>query len=175
MKEGRVLVGVVLAPHGVKGAVRIKSFTQKPEDIARYGPLEDESGEKRFELLLLGRGQGVVLARLEGVGDRDAALALRGERLYLPRSALPEPEAEEYYHVDLIGLLAALRDGSAVGRVAAIHDFGAGEVLEIAREGLPPLFVPFTRDIVPLVDLEEGRLVLDPPPGLIDDAQRGRA
>jgi 16S rRNA processing protein RimM len=175
MKEERVLLGLVLAPHSVTGAVRIKSFTAKPEEIARYGPLEDESGERRFELALVGESKGVVLARLSGVEDRDAALSLRGLKLFLPRRALPQTTAEEYYHADLVGLSAVLRDGRAVGRVAAIYDFGAGDILEIAREGLPPLLVPFTRAVVPLVDLEVGRLVLDPPPGLIEEAERKRA
>lgn len=155
--------------------MRIKSFTAKPEDIARYGPVEDESGERRFEIDLVGEGRGVVLARFSGVEDRGAAEALRGERLYLPRRALPQTQAEEYYHADLIGLWAVLRDGTAIGRIAAIYDFGAGEMLELAREELPPLVVPFTREVVPLVDLEEGRIVLDPPPGLVDEAERKRA
>src|SRR5437763_7645678 len=97
--EKRVCVGVVGAAHGVRGAVRIKSFTAKPEDIARYGALEDESGERRFTLRITGAAKGVLIARLSGVGDRNRAEALRGLRLYLPRAALPPPEEEEYYHV----------------------------------------------------------------------------
>ena len=164
----QVCVGVVTGPHGVQGAVRIKSFTEAPEDVARYGPLGDESGDRRFELRLIGAGKGVVLARLSGVDDRNQAVALRGQRLYLPRSALPQPEAEEYYHADLIGLEAVLGDGTPVGRVRAIHDFGAGDTLELERPGAPPVMVPFTRAVVPSIELAAGRLVLDPPPGLLD-------
>jgi len=165
----RVCLGVVTGPHGVRGAVRIKSFTEAPADVARYGPLADETGTRRFELRLIGTGKGVVIASLSGVEDRNQAEALRGLRLYLPRSALPQTAAEEYYHADLIGLEAVLGDGTPVGRVRAIHDFGAGDTLELARLGAPPVMVPFTRAVVPSIELAAGRLVLDPPPGLLDE------
>jgi 16S rRNA processing protein RimM len=155
----------------VQGAVRIKSFTEVPEDIAGYGPVEDESGWRRFELHTLGKAKGVVIARISGFESRDQAETLRGLRLFLSRSALPEVEAEEYYHADLIGLEAVLVDGTPVGRVRAIHDFGAGDTLELARPEAPPLLVPFTRAVVPVVEPAEGRLVLDPPPGLLDDGE----
>ena len=167
----RVCLGVVTAPHGVRGAVRIKSFTEEPEDVARYGPLADETGVRRFELRLIGAAKGVVVARLSGIVDRNQAEALRGLRLYLPRSALPQTEDEEYYHADLIGLEAVLGDGTPVGQVRAIHDFGAGDTLELARPGAPPVMVPFTRAVVPSVELAAGRLVLDPPPGLLDERE----
>ena len=165
----RVCLGVVTGPHGVQGAVRIKSFTEAAEDVARYGPLADETGGRRFELRLIGAGKGVVIARLAGVEDRNQAEALRGLRLYLQRSALPQTEADEYYHADLLGLEAVLGDGTSVGRVRAIHDFGAGDTLELTRPGAPPVMVPFTRAIVPIVEPAAGRLVLDPPPGLLDE------
>ena len=165
----RVCLGVVTGPHGVQGAVRIKSFTEAAEDVARYGPLADETGGRRFELRLIGAGKGVVIARLAGVEDRNQAEALRGLRLYLQRSALPQTEADEYYHADLLGLAAVLGDGTSVGRVRAIHDFGAGDTLELTRPGAPPVMVPFTRAIVPIVEPAVGRLVLDPPPGLLDE------
>jgi 16S rRNA processing protein RimM len=164
----RVCLGVVTGAHGVQGAVRIKSFTATPEDIGRYGPLTDEDGRRSFDLHLLGVAKGVVITRVDGINDRCGAEALRGLRLYLPRSALPETEAEEYYHTDLIGLEAVLRDGTPVGRVRAIHDFGAGDTLELVRPGAPPVMVPFTRAVVPVVEPAAGRLVLDPPPGLLD-------
>jgi 16S rRNA processing protein RimM len=173
-REGRaqrLCVGIVTGPHGVHGAVRIKSFTEIPEDIARYGPVEDEASRHRFDLSLRGAANGVLIAQLSGVGDRDAAEALRGLRLYLPRAALPQTEPEEYYHADLIGLEAVLDDGTPVGRVRAIYDFGAGDTLELARPGAPPVMVPFTRAIVPIVAPAEGRLVLEPPPGLLDDRE----
>ena len=165
----RVCLGVVTGPHGVQGAVRIKSFTEAAEDVARYGPLADETGGRRFELRLIGAGKGVVIARLAGVEDRNQAEALRGLRLYLTRSALPQTDADEYYHADLLGLEAVLGDGTPVGRVRAIHDFGAGDTLEVTRPGAPPVMVPFTRAVVPIVEPAAGRLVLDPPPGLLDE------
>ena len=152
--------------------MRIKSFTEDPEHIAHYGPLMDETGDRRFELRLIGAAKGVVIAHLSGIEDRDQAEALRGLRLHLPRAALPQTEAEEYYHADLIGLEAVLGDGTPVGRVRAIHDFGAGDTLELTRPGAQPVMVPFTRAVVPVVDLAKGRLVLDPPPGLIEDGGR---
>ncbi len=163
---GRVCVGLVTGPHGVKGAVRLKSFTAVPEDVARYGPVEDESG-RRFALAIVGAAKGVLIARLEGIADRDRAEALRGLRLYLPRAALPTPQEDEYYHADLVGLQAVLPDGTPIGRVRAIHDFGAGDVIEIARPEAVPALVPFTRAVVPIVDLAAGTLVVDPPPGLL--------
>jgi 16S rRNA processing protein RimM len=170
----RVCVGAVGAAHGVRGAVRIKSFTAKPEDIARYGPLDDECGERQFTLRLTGAAKGVLIAQLSGVADRNHAEALRGLRLYLPRAALPPPEDDEYYHADLIGLDAVLTDGTPVGEVRAVHDFGAGDTLEIARPEGPPVVVPFTKAVVPAIDLSAGRLVLDPPPGLIEEPARVR-
>jgi 16S rRNA processing protein RimM len=167
-RDRRVCVGVVTGAHGVRGAVRLKSFTAEPEAIAAYGPLEDECGERRFALRLIGSAKGVLIVAIAGIEDRDRAEALRGLRLYLPRAALPPPEEEEYYHADLIGLAAALSDGTTLGTVRAVHDFGAGDTLEIARPKGQPVMVPFTRAVVPVVDLEAGRLVIDPPPGLLE-------
>src|SRR5437763_11638352 len=166
--DKRVCVGVVAGAHGVRGAVRIKSFTAKPEDVAGYGPLEDESGKQSFSLRLVGTAKGVLIGWLSGVSDRDRAEALRGLRLYLPRAALPPTDDEEFYHADLIGLEAVLPDGTRLGQVKAVHDFGAGDTLEILRSEGPPAMVPFTRVVVPVVDLDAGRLVVEPPPGLLD-------
>jgi 16S rRNA processing protein RimM len=165
----RVCVGAVAGAHGVRGAVRIKSFTAEPEGVARYGPVEDESGTRRFEIRLVGTAKGVVLVQLSGIDDRDQAEALRGLRLYLPRDALPMPADDEYYHADLIGLDAVLAQGVPLGRVHAVHDFGAGDCLEIARPQGQPVVVPFTRAVVPVVDIAGGRVVIDPPPGLLDE------
>lgn len=170
----QICVGVVTGPQGVGGAVRIKSFTARPEDIAAYGPLADQTGTRQLELRLVGAAKGVLIGRLPGVEDRNRAEALRGLRLYLPRAALPQPEEDEYYHADLIGLDAVLADGTAIGRVRAVHDFGAGDTLEIERSGAPPLMVPFTRRVVPMIDITAGCLVIDPPPGLLDDAATER-
>jgi 16S rRNA processing protein RimM len=170
-RSRRVCVAVITGPQGVRGAVRIKSFTEIPKDVAGYGIVENETGDRRFELRLLGAAKGVLIAEVSGVEDRNQAERLRGLRLYLPRAALPETEPDEYYHVDLIGLEAVLGDGTAVGRVHAIHDFGAGDMLELVRPGAASVLVPFTHAVVPIVAPSEGRLVLDPPPGLLDDSK----
>jgi 16S rRNA processing protein RimM len=172
--DKRVCVGAVAGAHGVRGAVKIKSFTATPEDVARYGPLEDESGKRQFSLRLIGAGKGVLIGHLSGIADRNQAEASRGLRLYLPRAALPPTEEDEYYHADLLGLEAVLTDGTPVGAVRAVHDFGAGDTLEIARPEGPPVVVPFTRAVVPSVDLAAGRLVVDPPPGLLEGPERAR-
>jgi 16S rRNA processing protein RimM len=161
--DPKICVGVVVGAQGIKGAVRIKPFTETPEGIAAYGPVTDEQGGRRYEVRIVGQGRGVVTAQLSGIADRGAAEALKGLRLYVPRSALPAPEAEEFYHADLVGLRAELRDGRAAGRVTAVHDHGAGAYLEITGAGGRPLILPFTRRAVPVVDLAGGRLVIDPP------------
>jgi 16S rRNA processing protein RimM len=161
--EPKICVGVVVGAQGIKGAVRIKPFTETPEAVAAYGPVTDEAGARRFEVKIVGQARGVVTAQLSGVMDRNAAEALKGLRLYVPRAALPEPEQEEFYHADLIGLSAERADGTSLGRVAAVLDHGAGTYLEIVAEGGRPLIVPFTRAAVPVVDLAAGRLVIEPP------------
>ena len=169
----RVCVAAVAGAHGVRGLVRLKTFTEVPEDCAAYGPLSSQDGSRIFKVELQGRHKALLLARIEGVSDRDQAEALRGTRLYVERAALPEPEQEgEFYHADLIGLAAEFRDGSALGRVRAVYDFGAGDTLELT--GTPdgkPLMVPFTLAVVPEVDIAGGRLVVDPPPGLLDGGE----
>jgi 16S rRNA processing protein RimM len=166
-------MGVITGAHGIKGEVRVKSFTAEPEAIAAYGALEDERGGRRLALTLTGTVRGMLIARVEGVSDRNAAERLKGTRLYLSRAALPEPKEEEYYHADLIGLAAVLRDGSAFGRVRAVHEYGAGDSLEIERADGGLVVVPFTEAAVPEIDIAAGRVVIDPPEGLLDNpAQR---
>ena len=169
MDARRVCLGEVVGAHGVKGLVRVRPFTEEPEAIAAYGALRDQRG-RPINLEAVGRAKGVVLARIAGVTDRDQAEALRGARLYVSRADLPEiEEAETYYHADLIGLTAVSADGRTLGRVTAVHDFGAGDVLEIdsdpaaGRTRGESLLVQFTREAVPEVDLAAGRLVVRPP------------
>jgi 16S rRNA processing protein RimM len=167
--ERRVLMGLVLGAHGIKGAVRILSYAAEAEDIASYGPLEDESGARKFSLTVVGKARGAVLAEVEGIGDRDAATALKGTKLYVRRSALPAPSEGEFYWDDLVGLRAELKGGTALGEVTAVHDYGGGPSLEVKREAGASVMVPFTDRVVPVVDLEAGRLVIDPPEGLLDN------
>ena len=153
-----VCVGVVTGAHGVRGAVRIKSFTAEPERIAALRPARGRERRTRSSsCACIGSAKGVlIVAKLAGIEDRDRAEALRGLRLYLPRAALPPTGEDEYYHADLIGLEAVLGDGTPLGRVRAVHDFGAGDTLEIGRPEAPPLVVPFTRAVVPVVDIAGG-------------------
>ena len=172
-KEGLVCVGVVGAARGLRGEVRIKSFTADPADIGAYGPLFDATGERAFRLRVAGLAKGRVVARIEGVEDRDAAEALKGVHLHVPRRALPETSDEEYYHADLIGLRAELAGGERLGTIRAIYDFSAGDVLEIAQEDGGVVMVPFTRAVVPEIDFDGGRVVIEPPPGLLEDPDDG--
>ena len=168
----RICVAAVAGAHGVKGLVRLKPFTEVPEDCVAYGPLSSADGSRTYAVKLMGQVKAMLLARMEGVTDRNQAEALRGTRLYVDRAALPEPEADdEFYHADLIGLSAMLQDGTVLGRVQAVYDFGAGDTLELTgtADG-NTLLVPSTQAIVPKVDIANGRLIVDPPKGLLDIA-----
>ena len=158
-----VCVGRIVGAHGVRGIVRVRSYTADPDDLVAYGALSDEAVTRRFRVTLTGRVKGLLLARIEGVDDRDAAEALRGTDLHIARAALPPTEGEEYYHVDLLGLSAVGADGAALGRVSAIHDHGAGPIVEIQPPDGPSTLVPFTRERVPAVDLAAGRMVVASP------------
>lgn len=160
---GLVCLGEVVGPHGVKGALRVKSFTAAPRDLVAYGPLCDASGKRRFVLALIGESRGALIARIEGVDDRDAAERLRGVRLHVPRAALPEPEPDSYYHADLIGLRVVDMAGRALGAVRAVLDLPAGTVIEIGRDDGGELLLAFTKATVPSVDLDAGVMVVDPP------------
>ncbi|HEX3654087.1 MAG TPA: ribosome maturation factor RimM [Rhizomicrobium sp.] len=161
---GDVLLGVVVGAQGLKGEVKVKTFTETPEKLGAYGPLHTRDG--RTFLLAGARtaAKDAAIARFEGVGDREAAEALKGVELYVPRSALPQSEAHEFYHADLIGLRAEDTEGRAIGKVIAIHNFGAGDVIEIEHEdGQGTVLMPFTREIVPTIDIAENRIVVAAP------------
>jgi len=159
----RILVGAIAGAHGLRGQVRIRSFTADPAGVAAYGPVTDEAGSRRFELAVTGATKDGVIVRIDGVADRTAAEALRGLRLYVPRAALPAPEAGEYYRADLIGLSAELADGSPYGRVVDVQNHGAGDLLEIERPRGGSEYLLFSDATVPVVDLATGRIVVAPP------------
>jgi 16S rRNA processing protein RimM len=174
MTGARVCVGALAGAFGVRGEVRLKSFCAEPEAVAAYGPLSTEDGMRRFEVTLTGSVPQGFSARLSGVTTREAAEALKGVRLYADRDRLPALPDDEFYHADLIGLEVADPGGRVLGRVTAVHDHGAGDILEIAPAGGGATFlVPFTRAAVPTVDLSRGRIVADPPP--MTEEQRGPA
>jgi 16S rRNA processing protein RimM len=161
--DDRVLLGEIGAAQGLKGEVRIRSFTQDPGDIAAYGPLEDEKG-RLVEIESLRVAPKVLIARVKGVTTREGAEALARTRLYVPRTRLPARQENEWYHADLVGLAAVGQDGAALGTVVAVLNFGAGDLIEVRpAAGGESLIVPFTEEAVPEVDIVAGRLTIVPP------------
>lgn len=165
----RVCVGAIAGSFGVKGEVRLKSFCAAPEDIATYGPLSNDDGSSSWDIRITRPIKNGFAARLSGVASKEAADALRGTRLHAPREKLPDLPDDEFYHADLIGLTVLDTGGAELGRVKAVLNHGAGDLLEIAVKGQnQPILLPFTRATVPTVDLGAGRLIADPPEGLFD-------
>lgn len=164
----RVCLGQIGAAHGVRGEVRLRSFTAQPPAIASYGPLETEDG-RVFEIEELRPAKDHFVARFAGVRDRTAAERLANLKLYVPRERLPEPrQSDEFYHADLIGLAAVDGTGRQLGTVVALHNFGAGDLVEVQRPGhRSTVILPFTEAAVPIVDIAGGRIVIDPPEGLL--------
>lgn len=166
--EGLLCVGVVTGARGLRGDVRIKSFTAEPTDIAAYGPVSDVQGERTFTVKVKDLAKGQVIAQLSGIGDRTAADGIKGLKLYVSRDALPAPDEDEFYHADLVGLVVELPDGERLGTVETVHDYGAGASLEVTGGGRGVVMVPFTKAACPVVDLDGGRVVVEPLPGLLD-------
>jgi len=158
-----VLLGAIASVHGVRGLVKLKAFTEREEDLVAYGPLTDAKGERRFSIELKGRAGGLLLAAIAGVTTRDAAERLRGTELYVARDALPPPEDESFYWTDLEGLAAVTEDGTAVGRVEHVLDYGAGPVLQLRRADGSELLLPFTDACVPAVDVAGGTITVAVP------------
>jgi 16S rRNA processing protein RimM len=161
MPERRILLATIGRPHGVRGLVRVHSYAGDTAALPDYGPFTDDRG-RIFSLSWRGEGIASVAQIIEGkthpVADRDAAAKLANTHLYADRDRLPQPEADEFYWADLVGLEAVTADGTPIGRVDAVHDYGAGASLEIG-----PLIVPFTRAAVPSIDLAAGRMTVAPP------------
>jgi 16S rRNA processing protein RimM len=161
----KILVGVFGAPHGIRGEMRLKSFTGDPAAIATYVPLQDESGVRNFIIEALRPiGKDIFVARVQGVADRNAAEAFNGTELFVPREALPPPDEGEFYQADLIGLRVEDDQRRVLGSVVAVHNFGAGDILEIAPStdaaDQTTTMLAFTRALVPVVDVEGGRIVV---------------
>lgn len=163
MSDGKICVGAIGGAFGVAGEVRLKSFCAEPTDIASYGPLTSEDG-RAFTITLTRPLKGALGARLPGVSTKEQADALKGTKLFVPRERLPDLPDDEFYHSDLIGLEVVDTGGAVLGEVLAVHDHGAGDLLEIRlKGGSDTIYLPFTRDVVPTVDLAAGRIVADPP------------
>ena len=165
----RICVGAITGSFGVRGEARVKSFCADPAAIGDYGPLSTEDGTTTYTLTITRPVKGGFAVRLSGVKTKEQADALRGTTLYAPRAALPALPDDEFYHTDLIGLTAVDTGGADLGRIHAVHNHGGGDLLELRAKGRKgTVLVPFTRAVVPTVDLGAGRIVIDPPEGLLD-------
>jgi 16S rRNA processing protein RimM len=162
-----VLMGAILGAHGIKGEVKVKSFTAKPAAIAEYGPLTDPKRKRSFELSVVGTAdaaKAILIARIAGIADRNAAEALKGVELFVDRERLPTPDdPEEYYLADLIGLAAFDGKGGKLGEIVSVDNYGAGDLLLVVPESGDGFVVPFAKAFVPVVDVKGGRVVLDLP------------
>jgi 16S rRNA processing protein RimM len=155
-----ICVARIGAAHGVRGAVKLWTFTEDPLAVKRYGPLTTKDGARQFEVASAREANGHLVATLKGVATREEAERLNGLELYIAREKLPETDADEYYHADLIGLAAVTVANEPIGRVTAIHNFGAGDIIEIAPPHGATMLLPFTNAVVPTVDLGSGRVVI---------------
>jgi 16S rRNA processing protein RimM len=163
----QICVARIGAAHGVRGAVKLWTFTEDPLAVLHYGPLAFKDGARTLVVTHAREAKDHLVATLEGVTTRDDAEKLNGVELYIARDKLPATDDDEYYHADLIGLSAETTAGEAIGRVSAIHNFGAGDVIEIAPPHGPTLLLPFSNAVVPTVDIAGGRVVIELP-GEID-------
>ena len=161
--SGQICVARIGAAHGVRGAVKLWTFTEDPFAVQAYGPLTTKDGSRQFEVATAREAKGHLVATLKGIATREDAERLNGIELYVDRDKLPAPEQDEYYHADLIGLAAVTAAGEPLGRVIAIHNFGAGDIIEIAPPHGATMLLPFTNAVVPTVDLAAGRVVIELP------------
>jgi 16S rRNA processing protein RimM len=159
-----ICVARIGAAHGVRGAVKLWTFTEDPLAVQRYGPLSTKDGARQFEVTHAREARDHLVATLKGIATREEAERLNGLELYVAREKLPATDDDEYYHADLIGLAAVTTADAPLGRVIAIHNFGAGNIIEIAPPQGSTLLLPFTNAVVPSVDLAAGRVVIELPP-----------
>jgi 16S rRNA processing protein RimM len=158
-----ICVARIGAAHGVRGEVKLWTFTADPLAVTRYGALSTKGGARQFEVTHAREAKGFLVATLKGVTTRNEAERLNGIELYIAREKLPETEAGEYYHADLIGLAAVTLAGEPLGHIIAIHNFGAGDILEIAPASGATMLLPFSNAVVPTVDIASGRVVIEMP------------
>jgi 16S rRNA processing protein RimM len=159
----KVLLAAIIGAQGLKGAVRVKLFTEAPDGLTRYGALSDKAGETYEVTAFRTVKPGEAVISFAGITERSAAEKLKGTELFVDREALPEAGAEEFYHADLIGLDAQDSEGRILGKVSALHNFGAGDVMEIARPDGDSVLLAFTRETVPVIDIPGGRVVVAVP------------
>ena len=159
----QICIARIGAAHGVRGAVRLWTFTEDPFAVTRYGPLSTKDGARSFEVAHVREAKDHLVATLKGVTTRNEAERLNGLELYVAREKLPATDDDEYYHADLIGLAAVTTADEPLGKVIAIHNFGAGDIIEIAPSGGATMLLPFTNAVVPSVDIAGGRVVIELP------------
>jgi 16S rRNA processing protein RimM len=158
-----VILGVVTGAHGLEGEVKVKTFTGAPESLGAYGPVTTGDGRQLAVAGLRAVKGGEALVRFKGITNRNAAESLKGQKLLVPRAALPDPEEGEFYLADLVGCAVEDRSGKSLGQVLAVHNFGAGDMIEIGATGGETRFIPFTDDAVPAVDIAGRRIVVEIP------------
>src|SRR5947199_433636 len=163
MPPSQICLARTGAAHGVRGALKLWTFTEDPLAVKRYGPLSTKDGARQFEVTHAREAKGHLVATLKGIATREDAERLNGIELYIAREKLPETDTDEYYHADLIGLAAVDAADQPIGRVIAIHNFGAGDIIEIAPPHGATMLLPFTNAVVPTVDLANGRVVIELP------------
>jgi len=169
VSAGKLPIGAIVGPQGVRGQFKVKPFTVAPKSLSAYGPVTTDNGQQLMLQIISVNAKGLAIVRAKGVNTRDAAEALRGVTLYVVRESLPEPDDGEFYHADLLGMLVKGQDGVPLGSLLAIHDFGAGEVAELAPHKGSTIMVPFGGDRLIAVDMEAKELCLSVPDGLLDD------
>jgi len=175
-KTQKICVAKIGAAHGVRGEVRLWTFTEEPLKVASFGALESKDGSRRFTIARIRAAKNSLVAAIDGVTTRDAAEQLNGTELYVARDKLPAPADGEFYHADLIGLAVRDETGAEIGTISAIHDFGAGDILEVTRKGALSVMVPFTRAAVPEVAPTKGFVRVDTvAAGLAESPDEGNA
>jgi 16S rRNA processing protein RimM len=167
----KICIARIGAAHGVRGAVKLWTFTEDPLAVRHYGPLSTKDGARSFEVATAREAKGHLVATLKGIATREDAERLNGIELYVAREKLPATDDDEYYHADLLGLAAVDAADQPLGRVIAIHNFGAGDIIEIAPPHGPTMLLPFTNAVVPSVDLAAGRVVIELPAEIEGDGE----
>jgi 16S rRNA processing protein RimM len=158
-----VLLAAVIGAQGLKGEVKAKIFTATPDSLPRYGALHTKDGRRLSITAFRTSKEGEAVIAFEGIRDRNAAEALKGTELFVPRNALPETDDDEFYHADLIGLEAQDSEGRVIGKISALHNFGAGDVMEIALPDGDHVLISFTRETVPTINVAQGFVMVAVP------------
>lgn len=171
MTEDKVCLGAIVGVHGIRGEVKVKSFSSDEKNLTRYGLLSNDKGDKRFELKIVGHSKELLRCKIKGVDDRTTAETLIGTGLYIDRALLPELKDEEFYHTDLIGLEVKNSSSEVLGQVNALYNFGAGDILEIKMNNGSLEMVPFTKSFVPVINIKDGYIIVEMMHFIEDEAE----